>query len=167
MGMIMTYARIDGALLQELLCANPEEIFEKLQEVSTDKDAFLSLDKLWDGVHCLLTGQSAIHPPAENLLSEAVIGSDAFGPEEAGEIMTCIPPERLPKILAALQQVDLQKLQENFSPEAFAAMDIYPSIWLQEDREDLARELLISLQALIDFYKTAVEKAQGIILSIL
>lgn len=152
-------------MLQELKNLEPEEIFEKIEEYDSEEDSPVSLDKMWDGLHCLLTGESAAGAQQDNLLSEAVLGTDVFH-EEAEDFITYIEPKRLQEILQALEQLDMDRLRNDFSPQHFADKEVYPDIWTREDKDELAEELMESLSELMEYYKSAVEERKGMIVSI-
>lgn len=165
MGMTACYMKADEALLHTLKTLERDEIFEKIEEYDSAEDGSVSLDKMWDGLHCLLTGESAAKAQQGDLLSEAVLGTDAFH-EEAEEFITYIEPKRLQEILRELEQLDMDRLRNSFSPQDFAEKEIYPDIWTREDKEELAEELMESLAGLMEYYKSAVEERKGMIVSI-
>ena len=164
MGMYLSYKEADSASIERMIarcgeespkedplsgCGNslPEEPEVYILSEVEAKGEVCYLDKMWDGLHCLLTGTGACSPVSENLLSY-------------------ISPERLPQILAALNEFDLEAALEAFSPEHFEREGIYPHIWLKEDREELKRELRAVFLVLRDFYDRMVKKNRGVIMSL-
>ena len=98
MGMYLSYKEADSASIERMIarcgeespkedplsgCGNslPEEPEVYILSEVEAKGEVCYLDKMWDGLHCLLTGTGACSPVSENLLSEAVVGGQAFSPE--------------------------------------------------------------------------------------
>lgn len=142
-------------------------MFEEIEVLQDEENlALYNMDKLWDGLHCLLTGESATRPIGGNLLSEAIIGTDMFSNDEDADFIAYIDPNRLVQVLAALEDVAIDKLIGLFSPEAFAQKEIYPNIWTNTAKETLAKELASEFNGLKTFYQKMVEKQKGVIVSI-
>ena len=75
MGMMACLQRVDDKCIEKLLDKSPDDLFEEIEELQEDYRYVLEMDKLWDGLHFLLTGVSACEPPKEDLLSQAIVGS--------------------------------------------------------------------------------------------
>ena len=182
MGMYLSYKEADSASIERMIarcgeespkedhlsgCENslPEEPEVYILSEVEAKGEVCYLDKMWDGLHCLLTGTGACSPVSGNLLSEAVVGGQAYS-DEGAYFVSYISPERLPQILAALNEFDLEAALEAFSPEHFEREGIYPHIWLKEDKEELKRELRAVFLVLRDFYDRMVKKNKGVIMSL-
>lgn len=71
----------DKILIDELKTKSNEEIFEVIQELEEDCEIY-DMDKMWDGLHFLLTGVSATIPIENHLLSEAIVGTERFVEED-------------------------------------------------------------------------------------
>ena len=124
------------------------------------------MDKLWDGLHFLLTGSSATEPVRDNLLSEAIVGSKVFCEEEDADYIAYIYPQQLKAIQNAMEAVDIHNLLVGFSPKAFAEKGIYPTIWMREDKEVLREDLKNAYLELKEFYQKMVADEMGVIVSI-
>lgn len=175
MGMYMSYKEADHTEIEEMISRCKEEstgennISEAVDspevlKVKSDRETCY-LDKMWDGLHCLLTGVGACNPVAKSLLSEAVVGGQAFS-DDGAYFVSYIAPERMPQVLEALNAFDLEAALNAFSPEHFEREDIYPHIWLRDDKEDLKQELRAAFQILRDFYDRMVKKGRGVIVSL-
>ena len=57
--------------------SDTKELFEEIEELEEDMNV-TDLDKMWDGLHCLLTKESAGDPVEGNALSEAIVGVAKF-----------------------------------------------------------------------------------------
>lgn len=159
MGIYACYKEVDDRKIQEMLCENKEP---EQEEIVFEKSNTCSLDKLWDGLHCLLTGGSKYLNG--NPFSEAVLGKE-IAPQN-GEI-SFVFPERTVEIAAALNEFDLKAALDAFSPEHFDKEKIYPSsIWLRDDKESLKQELETAFKVLKDFYNETVKNQKGVMVII-
>lgn len=166
MGMLACYIEADKELLNSLKKKNSEDLLDEIEELEDEEDLdIFELDKMWDGLHCLLTGSSATTPMENNLLSEAIIGTNTFSEDEE-DFIAYIYPDRLAKIVRALEQIKIDDLSNNYSSKDFDKKDIYPSIWLEEDEDEIREELLSCFQDLKEFYRAVIDKNKGIIISI-
>lgn len=166
MGMRACYQMADGAKIRELKGKDPEELFEEIEELQETDDYVLDIDKLWDGLHFLLTGITASEPIADNPLSEAIVGVEMFSDDADADFIAYILPERVDAVLNALKSFEIEKAIANFDPKDFARNGIYPNVWLRDDKEDLKQELTECFNALKDFYENAAQQKKGVIVSI-
>lgn len=173
MGMYMSYREADAAAIERLIARGQADAAEEedcsgapdspeIEEAEAGRETCY-LEKMWDGLHCLLTGVGACEPSGEKLLSEAVIGGQAYS-DEGAYFVSYVSPERTPQILAALEAFDLEAAIGAFSPEHFERKNIYPHIWLREDKELLRQELRAAFRILRDFYGRMAEKKRGVII---
>ena len=73
MGMLACYLEVDEGMIERLKSQTAEDIFEQLEELEEEEGAEVyDMDKLWDGLHFILTGVSAVTPLENHPLSEAV-----------------------------------------------------------------------------------------------
>lgn len=170
MGMYMSYREADRAAIEQMISRCGEESLNENDFCDTSdfpemKCETCYLDKMWDGLHCLLTGLSACTPMKDNLLSEAVVGGDAFS-DEGVYFVSYISPERMPQILSALNAFDLEAALSAFSPDHFSQEKIYPNIWLRDDKEELKQGLRAAFEILRDFYDRIAKKNKGVIISL-
>lgn len=165
MGMMACYMEADKLLIDRLKVLSEEELFDELEELEEEQPLY-DVDKMWDGLHCLMTGVSALSPINNNLLSEAIIGTKFFFDDEYADIAAWIYPDRLLEIVAELERFDLDKAIASFSPENFTKMEIYPDIWLKEDKKELEKQLILEFQGLKQFYHQVADRKNGIVISI-
>lgn len=166
MGMIACYQMVDAEVLNDLQDKDADNLFEAIEELQEEDEAVLDIDKMWDGLHFLLTGVSATTPFEGDALSEAVVGVKMFCDEEDADYIAYTFPERIAAIVAALEDFDIEKAMEDFQPKVFAQKDIYPNIWMHEDKEGLQEELEEIFQAVKHFYDTAAKQGKGVVVSI-
>jgi len=81
MGMCAIYQEIKQEDFKKLL--ESDDFFETIEELEEkDGTELCDIDKMWDALHFLLNGLSAIYgAPEDNLLSEFIIGSESFNDE--------------------------------------------------------------------------------------
>lgn len=165
MGMIACYMEADEELIEKMKSA--EDLFEEIEafeEVGEHK--VYDMDKLWDGLHFILTGVSATTPIKDNLLSEAVVGTAMFSEDESSDFISYIYPKRVSEISDALNKFDIDNALSDFSPRILAQNDIYPMIWIEEEKESLKEELLAVFNELRQFFSEMNHAHKGIIVSI-
>lgn len=166
MGMTVCYTQVTPTLLNTLReIDDPEEMLEKLESLEEEVECCY-LDKMWDGLHCFLTGASASTPIENNPLSEAVLGKETFFEDEEADYMAYLMPEDVKKAAKAINEVKLEASKADFSPQDFHEKGIYPDIWLKEDRDSLLEELVENFNGLKEFYRASAENGKGIIISI-
>lgn len=164
MGMIACYMEVDLSTLEKLKDLNSEELFDKIEELEEDMNV-TDLDKMWDGLHCLLTKESAGDPVEGNALSEAIVGVAKFD-DDSDDFITYIEPARVQEISKALNEFDITSLSSKFKPEYFAEKDIYPNIWTRDDKDELLEELNFAFEELKQFYNGTSERNNAVVISI-
>lgn len=164
MGMIACYMEVDLSTLERLKALESEELFEEIEELEEDMNV-TDLDKMWDGLHCLLTKESAGDPINGNALSEAIVGVTKFD-DDSDDFITYIEPERVQEIAKTLNELDITSLSLTFNPEYFAEKDVYPNIWMRDDKDELAEELNFAFEELKQFYNGTSERNNAVVVSI-
>lgn len=86
MGMIACYQIVDEEIVRNLFNKSSEEVFEIIEELQEDAEV-LDIDKMWDGLHFLLTNVTASEPIVGSALSEAIVGSERFCDEEDADFI--------------------------------------------------------------------------------
>ncbi|WP_257425247.1 YfbM family protein [Nocardioides carbamazepini] len=157
------YTLVDEATLDRLVASDPGELGAALEALEADGAPTVYLDKLWDGLHFLLTGATAAAPIEGDPLSEAVVGVHVF---EAEDYVGCTEHDELPAVVAALEAVDLPTLLADARFASFAAADVYPRIW-SGDAATLRAELAEAFGALLDLHRAAWTAGQHVVVSIL
>lgn len=169
MGMIAEYLMVDEETLDAFMDLDNEALTNKLFEIEeSGKFEFMNIDKIWDALHCFLTGLSATTPIENDKLSEAVVGIHNFNIEdENADFVTCTENDELPEIIAALEAIDFEKLRADFDPMLLKKKDVYPNgIW-DDDKAGLIAEMKIALNDILSFYKKALDTKHHVIVSIL
>jgi len=166
MGMIACYQMTDADMVNTLLKKTNEEVFEAIEELQEVDETVLNIDKLWDGLHFLMTKVTASEPLEGNPLSEAVVGVKNFSDDEDADFISYILPERVPIIVNELKLFEIENVIEKLQPKEFAQNDIYPNIWMNVGKEEIQKELKECFFALLKFYEEAAELKKAVIVSI-
>ena len=168
MGMIACYMEADSDLIEKLKNKSTEDLFEEIEELADAGELEIyDMDKMWDGLHFILTGISATTPIENNLLSEAVVGTAMFSDDESADFISYIYPERVSEILDALKNFDIDNALSDFSPRVLAQNDIYPTmIWAENEKDSLKNELVTAFNELKQFFTSMNNGHKGVIVSI-
>ena len=164
MGKLGVYLMIDEKTLDGMMKLDKDGLFETVNELEKTAEKY-TIDKLYDGLHCLLTGVSASTPIEDNKLSEAVVGVHVFDTYD-DDYITCIKNDELPEIINELENVDINELEKKFDPKIFKRKKIYPNIWKEDKKDELFKELINEYKGLLSFYKEAIDKNGQIIFSV-
>jgi hypothetical protein len=162
MGILACYTMLNDAELAKLTAAEPEDMSEILEGFNETHE-ILDIDKMWDGLHYLLTGESASTPLEDDPISEAIVGVSNLNEDD---FIAYTPHEDLDILIEALSLIDFPKLIETFDPELFDKADIYPTIWRKEDKARLFNELQDTFNKLLIFYRQAAMEKMNIVVSI-
>lgn len=160
--MIGVFMLADQATMDRL--SDEENLFEAVEEYGEDPTTIsYDIDKLWDGLHFLLTGVTAQEPIANNPLSEAVVGVHIF---DCNDFIAYTAPDHIKTIVDALNGVDIDALIANMNVSEFRKAKIYPNIWVKDNENQFKTELKNEFLNLRTFYEKALESKTGILVSI-
>lgn len=152
MNLLAQYTMVDRQTLTGLMELDDNALIEAVMEInSADVNQVLSIDKLWDGLHFLLTGAPAQKSAERPLLSRAVIGARMFIEDDDAFFISYTATGELPEILQAMQEVNLTAIVKKFKPALFRQNGIYPDIWRDEHEVALFCELSEAFQNLLEF----------------
>ena len=121
----------------------------------------VSLEKMWHGLHFLLTGEPWGGTPP---LSNAILGDDPDEEREEGSL-NVLGPSDVKEVATALSALTHEELHGRFDPAKFAAADIYPAVW-DESREELFSELMMYFDELVGFYREAARCGNAVLIDI-
>ena len=168
MGMVGVYMMADSRTLDRLLELDDEDLVDELDELeSEDEVEVYSIDKLWDGLHFLLTGASATSPIEGNKLSEAIVGIHVFDLDDDDIFVAYTKFEEVPDIVKAMDCVDVSKLKTQFATKDYCENNIYPDIWFDDRADELLGELIAEYSGLLSFYRQAVAQKKHVLFSVL
>lgn len=166
MGMIACFQMVEEQKIKDLFEKDADELFEEVEEMQEDSESVLDIDKLWDGIHFLLTGFSASEPEEGNLISEFIVGTRKFIDDDNADYIAYIFPNNVKAIINEINGLDIDTIINNFQPKEFAESGIYPNIWMRENKEDIQKEMKSCFNTLKTFYEKASSLGKGIIVSI-
>ena len=145
-----------------------DDFFETIEDLEEkDGTELCDIDKMWDALHFLLNGLSALYgEPQDNILSEFIIGSKCFD-DDSEEFKRYIPTERVAEIANKLNEIDFQDYLKDFDMNKFAENGIYPDIWdYVEEREEIMEELSEHFETLKEFYNKVAENKNIVVVTI-
>ena len=166
MGMYAMYQEVKEEDFKKLL--ESDDFFETIEEFEEkDGTELCDIDKMWDALHFLINGISAIYGATEdNILSEFIIGSENFN-DESEEFQRYIPTERVIEIAKKLNEINFQDYLKNFDMTNFAENGIYPDIWdYTEEKEEIMEELSEHFENLKEFYNKVAENKNIVVVTI-
>ena len=166
MGICAIYQEVKKEDFKKLL--ESDDFFETIEELEEkDGTELCDIDKMWDALHFLLNGLSAIYgAPEDNLLSEFIIGSESFD-EESEEFARYIPTEKVIEIDKKLNETNFQDYLKNFDMNKFKENNIYPDIWdYTEEKEEIIEELSEHFENLKEFYNKVAENKNIVVVTI-
>lgn len=168
MGILGQYMMINEQTLKSLVDLENDDLVDALEELNESKENELyDIDKMWDGLHFLLTGISASQPIDGDKISDAIVGVKIFNSEdEDADFISYTLVGDLPKIVSALKNVDIEKLRLNFDLSKFRKAEIYPNIWREEEKDSLFNELVQEYKNILRFYEKALERNTHVVVSI-
>ena len=166
MGMYAMYQEIKKEDFKKLL--ESDDFFETIEDLEEkDGTELCDIDKMWDALHFLLNGLSALYgEPQDNILSEFIIGSKNFD-DNSEEFKRYIPTERVAEITNKLNEIDFQDYLKDFDMNKFAENGIYPDIWeYDEEREEIMEELSEHFETLKEFYNKVAKNKNIVVVTI-
>ena len=166
MGMYAMYQEVKKEDFKKLL--ESDDFFETIENLEEkDGTELCDIDKMWDALHFLLNGLSAIHgTPEDNILSEFIIGSESFD-EESEDFIRYIPTERVIEIAKKLNEINFEDYLKDFDMNKFAENGIYPDIWISdEEREEIMEELADDFETLKEFYNKVAKNKNIVVVTI-
>lgn len=162
MGQNAVYIAIDDDTAEQLWALDDEPFRARFLEIEEDEQ-FQRLDiaKIWDALHCTLTGVPASRPIEDDKLSEAIVGvhPKIYDDEDYSVFVSIIDNSELAEITTALGPFNAAKLTEQLNPTLLEQQNVYPTgIW-NDDPKSLVRELADAVTAIRKFFDDS--KAEG------
>ena len=165
MSMIANFLRVSS---EELEAYRKDSSLLENRIYNDEEDPNLvDIDKSWDGILFLLTGESinTFQSRGANQLSLAGIffseqfideGQDlGYGPAHY------LNPGQVKELNLKLAAISVEDLKKNYDPERMIELEVYPTIW---ENEDEINYLLEYFEIIQQMYSEAVKKNEGIIM---
>jgi hypothetical protein len=132
MSMIGNLLRVTKSELEEYL-KDSSLLEDKIYDDETENENLVDIDKSWDGIIFLLTGQSlatAEHNLVRVLFSGQLINEEqdlGYGPAHY------LTPEQVAELNNEISTIIIADLKEKFNPEKMNKLEVYPAIWDEGD----------------------------------
>lgn len=161
--MIANLLRVSESELEAYL--NDSSLLENRiynDESEEDDPRLIDVDKAWDGIIYLLTGQNATntnHPLVSVFFSGQLIDKIqdlGYGPAHY------LTPKQVKEINKALSELPVENLAKKFNSKKMVQAGVYPDIWEEEGDEALSY-LLSRYSDIKEFYMHAAKENQAII----
>lgn len=166
--MIANYFIIDDFLLKQLEKLDNHSLSTKIDNMldSDDIYPFCDIDTIWNGLYFLISSKE--DPVYDKTIFEDyaksafIFGDITFNSEE---YIAYVKKEEISKILEEIEKIDINKL--NFDPKIFNQKQIFPNMWLKEDKELLFEQLEMAFDELKNFFYEAKEENKNILITIM
>ncbi len=155
MSMIGNFLQLTPAELDALI-ADPSQVESFIYPGGEESDAGIDVDKAWQGLHFLLTGDpwGGAGPLAQVVLGGVEIGEDVgYGPARY------ITADEVRAAAAALGDLSSESFASRYDRAALQANNIYPDIWDEDGLEYLAA----FFDELRDYFMDAAEKGNAML----
>lgn len=163
MGMIGNLLRATGTQLDEYL-KDSSLLESSIYDEGTDEENpnLTDIDKAWDGIIFLLTGQglaNADHPLLSVLFSGQVIDEEqdlGYGPAHY------LTPEQVVDLNNQISKITVEDLKKKYDPKRMEELEVYPSIW-EEEGDDAFDYLSEYFEVVQEVYAEAAKNGEAII----
>jgi len=157
--MIGNLLRVSNTELESYL-ENSSLLEERIYENDSEDPNLIDIDKSWEGIIFLLTGQNLEkldHPLGKVLFSGQLIDEEqdlGYGP---GHYLN---PDQVKEVNAQLSQITSEELKDRFDSKQMTALEIYPNIWDDESIVDYLTDYYKTVQ---EVYSTAAKNNEAVI----
>ncbi|WP_066802337.1 YfbM family protein [Moraxella oblonga] len=146
-----------------------DELFSLRDDEEYDKNHYFDLDKMWDGLHFLLTGcasyddDESIKTPVQNVLYDGFFGKECLHSDG----LHFNDNNRVTDIVKALENINIDELLDNVDFEKFSEADLYPDIWEYDDEYDeICDELRNYFEEFKIFYQNVLNNGKSVFIFI-
>ncbi len=164
--MIANYFIIDDFLLKQLEKLDANSLYEKIDDLLDDDIPCCDIDTIWNGLYFLISSkEDPIYDKTnfEDYAKSAFIFGDInFNTEE---YIAYIRKEEISKILEEIEKININNI--SFNPKIFDEKQIFPNIWLKEDKELLFEQLEMAFDELKRFFYQAKQQNKNILITIM
>lgn len=161
MSMIGNLLRVTKTELQEYL-KDSSLLENRIYNDETDGSDpnLVDIDKSWDGIIFLLTGQNfdnSDHPLTKVLFSGQIIDEEqdlGYGP---GQYLT---PEQVKEVNEQISKISIDELSKKYDAKKMTELEVYPNIWENEGEVNYLTEYFKTIQ---EVYAEASKNDEAII----
>jgi hypothetical protein len=161
MGMVGNLLRVSKTELDNYL-VDSSQLEERIYREEEEPDnSLVDLDKSWDGIIFLLTGQSlanATHPLVRALFSGQLIDEEqdlGYGPAHY------LTPEEVAEINRQISGIQESDLKQKYDPAKMTELEVYPTIW--DEGDDAFTYVANGFKTLQETYAEATKNGEAII----
>lgn len=132
MSMIGNLLRVTKSELEDYL-KDSSLLENKIYDDETENENLVDIDKSWDGIIFLLTGQS--FATAENNLVRILFSGQLIDEEQdlgygPAHYLT---PEQVAELNNEISTITIADLKQKFNPKKMNELEVYPTIWDEGD----------------------------------
>lgn len=160
MSMIGNLLRVSETELEDYL-KDSSLLEDQIYEDEKENENLVDIDKSWDGIIFLLTGQSlmtADHNLIRVLFSGQLIDEEqdlGYGPAHY------LTPEQVLELNNEISTLTVSDLKQRYNPDKMTELEVYPTIWNEgDDAFDYILEGFLTLQ---NVFSEASKKGEVII----
>ncbi|WP_291726458.1 DUF1877 family protein [Bernardetia sp.] len=152
MGIRAVYIALDDKEVTELEKLLDQKLLKEVEKIQKKGDCTrIDIDKMWDILHFILTGNSASEPIEDNKLSEFVVGVSPILYED--EYISFSPQEDVAEIVEKVKNIDFDIYRDSFRIKDLSEKDIYPNVGVSlEEEEFVFEEVKKEFYRLSNFY---------------
>lgn len=162
MGLYASYVAVSDDEVRSV-AVDEDALSDAIDSLWADRPS-ADIDKMWHGLHALLTGTPVAALVPGVALSAAIFGTVELHDGESG--FSTVAAKEVTGIATALRAVDRDALDRAFDPARLESDDIYPRGWLTDDRDEHLDELRSALDALTGLYEAARDHGFGVLVQI-
>lgn len=161
MGMIGCFTAVPPDV-QNRLRSDPSLIEDFLfpEDGEGEPEHTIDVDKAWHGIHFLLNGTAW---GGEEPFSLAVLGGEEVGEDFGYGAVRFLFPAQVKLVAQAIASMPVSELKKRYIPKSLAAMEIYPDIIWERDGDEALEYLLENYKELVEFYKAAATRGDGVL----
>lgn len=160
MSMIGNLFRVTKSELEDYL-KDSSLLEDKIYDDETENENLVDIDKSWDGIIYLLTGQSsatAEHNLVRVLFSGQLIDEKqdlGYGPAHY------LTPDQVAELNNEISTITIADLKQKFNPEKMTEQRVYPTIW--DERYDAFDYVANRFSTLQSVFANATKNGEAII----
>lgn len=161
MGMVGFLLRVSQSELEEYM--NDSKLLEsRLADEELDEDKLVDIDKAWDGIIYLLTGEgfaTSEHPMRNVIFSGQLVHEEqdlGYGPAHYNT------PGQVAELSTLLDKIDAADLRARYNPADMEEKDVYPSVW--DEDEEIVTYLLDNFESVRAIYAEAALNGEAVIM---
>lgn len=160
MSMIGNLLRVTKSELENYL-KDSSLLEAKIYDDETKNENLIDIDKSWDGIIYLLTGQSSA--TAEHNLVRVLFSGQLIDEEQD---LGCGPahylaPEQVAELNNEISTITIADLKQKFNPEKMTGQRVYPKIW--DERYDAFNYVADGFSTLQNVFAKATKNGEAII----